>query len=79
MRSVTATLAINNLDVTSVEKFFKTQLLPNEVSNTPRSYFAFKTENAAYCLLDCALLLEKYKQANKQKKKQTNKTSNSWP
>ena len=40
--NVTATLPINNLDVTSVEKFFKTQLLPNDVTNTPRSYFAFK-------------------------------------
>ena len=71
-------MAINNLDVTSVEKFFKTQLLRNDVTNTPRSYSLLKTANAAYCLLDCALLLEKYKRANKQKK-QINKTGKSWP
>ena len=34
--------AINNLDVTSVEKFFKTQSLRDDVTNTPRSSFAFK-------------------------------------
>ena len=32
-----------------------------------------KTEHAGYCLLDCALLLEKHKQTSKQKKK-TKKT-----
>ena len=30
-----------------------------------------KTENAACCLLGCALLLQKYKQANKKKKQVT--------
>ena len=40
--------------------------MTDDVTNTP------KTENAA-CLLDCPLLLEKYKQANKQKKSKKTK------
>ena len=71
-RSVTATLAIIYLDVTSVDKFFKTQLLRDDVTNTPRSYFQkFKRPKMplpVYLIALCYL-----KNTSKQTNKKTNK------